>query len=407
MKRYYLSLLAAIAAAITATAQEFAPCQLPDFSDEDIAAAESRIARFHPARSRAAGDNAITSRDDLLGAWVQYFNSPGNIYGSIQNLWANHFIINPGYGENEVYLQNIMNEKNTQIKGSVDVASGYIDITFPQLVGFDGGSPIYLYSYDIERNTPLLAGTINLEIQRNSYDNKLEFIANLPMVYYVEDGDKLYMKNISFYVSAKQPNARISYMHAETAGTPTEADYKPIDYRIDVIPGYDKDGHVTAMQVSTVTANGVGIPVVFTLEYPGTGIAQDEVGDYIYKTTYTKPVNGYFQLCSIMSASSFATTVGGSFNSDMTKFEFDSRYNWMLYDVSLGSYQGENKPATITFDVPFPAPSNLAAITDIDAPEAEGPITYYNIYGQRVDNPRQGQLLIRRQGASATKVLIK
>ncbi len=405
MKKFYLSVLTALTAASTVSALEFAPCSIPEFSTSDITAAESRIATFHPSFSRAAGENAITSRDDLLGTWVQYFNSPGNIYGSFQNLWANHFIISAS-GENEVYLQNIMNEKNTLIKGTVDVASGYIDIQFPQLVGYDGKYPIYLYSYDLEQNSPLLIGTISLKLQRNDYDNKLEFIADLPMVYYIEYEGNLNLMDMSFFITAKQPNARISYMHAQTSGTPTEADYEQIDYRIDVIPGYDQNDHVVAMQVSTVTANGVGIPVVFNLEYPGIGTATNEVGDYIYSSSNTKPADGYYQLFSLMSATSAAPVVQGKFNSDMTKFEFDSNHNWMLYDASLGQYQGENKPATITFEVPFPAMTDLAGTIDIETPEADAEVVYYNLYGQRVDNPRPGQLLIRRQGATATKVII-
>jgi len=407
MKKIYLSVLAALAVATTVSAREFAPCSMPEFSTSDIAAAESRIASFHPSFSRAAGDNAITSRDDLLGPWVQYFNSPGNIYGHIQNLWANHFIINKGIGENEVYLQNIMNENNTSIKGIVDVSSDYIDIPFPQLVGYDGKYPIYLYSYDIEQQKYLDAGTISLSLQRNAYDNKLEFIADLPMAYYIEYDGKLNLMDLSFFITAKQPNANIAYMHSEINGTPTEADYEQIDYRVDVVPGYDKDGHVAAMQVSTVTANGVGIPVVFSLEYPGIGTATQEVGDYIYSSYNTKPADGYYILNSLVSANGVTPVVQGKFNSDMTKFEFNSRYNWMLYDASLGRYQGENKPATITFDVPFPAMTDLSGITDIETPEADDEVVYYNLYGQRVDNPRPGQLLIRRQGATATKVIIK
>lgn len=404
MKKITLSIIALIAAITSAGAREFGMTNRAFIKPAEKASAEKRIEMFHRTQSRAEG-SPISSREDVLGAWIEYYNSPGNIYGGFDNLWANHFIINAGLGENEIYLQNLMNERYLQVAATVDVASGYIDIPFPQLVGYDGSAAVYLYSYDIEQETMLLAGTITLTLQRNSYDNKLEFMANLPMFFLAEYQNNLYPMDMSFFITGKQPNANIAYKNAKTAGIPTEADFKPVDYRIDVIPGFDEKNNLVAMQVSTVTANGTGIPVIFSIDENGVGTANGEVGDYQYSEGYTSVVNGYYQLFSLLSATSASPIVQGKFNSDRSVFEFNPNYNWMLYDASRGQYQGENTPATITLDVPFPEFSRNAAVDAIEMDE-EGTVEYYDMMGRRVLNPASGQMLIRRQGQKATKIIV-
>lgn len=49
---------------------------------------------------------------------------------------------------------------------------------------------------------------------------------------------------------------------------------------------------------------------------------------------------------------------------------------------------------------------NAAGIEDIVADE-NAPVEYYNLQGIRVDNPAAGSVVIRRQGANTTKVLVK
>lgn len=50
--------------------------------------------------------------------------------------------------------------------------------------------------------------------------------------------------------------------------------------------------------------------------------------------------------------------------------------------------------------------NDTAGIEDIVADE-NAPVEYYNLQGVRVDNPAAGSVVIRRQGANATKVLVK
>lgn len=52
--------------------------------------------------------------------------------------------------------------------------------------------------------------------------------------------------------------------------------------------------------------------------------------------------------------------------------------------------------------------SELEGVSSISADsDAETPTVYYNLQGVRVDNPAAGQLVIRKQGAKATKILVR
>ncbi len=46
-------------------------------------------------------------------------------------------------------------------------------------------------------------------------------------------------------------------------------------------------------------------------------------------------------------------------------------------------------------------------VNDITTDENGGAVEYFDMQGRRIDNPRPGTLVIRRQGASATKVVVK
>jgi hypothetical protein len=55
--------------------------------------------------------------------------------------------------------------------------------------------------------------------------------------------------------------------------------------------------------------------------------------------------------------------------------------------------------------------SEAAGVNSVNADEAvsnlNAPVEYFNLQGQRVANPEAGQLLIKRQGSKATKVVIR
>ncbi|HAP29919.1 MAG TPA: hypothetical protein DCR26_07335 [Porphyromonadaceae bacterium] len=50
-------------------------------------------------------------------------------------------------------------------------------------------------------------------------------------------------------------------------------------------------------------------------------------------------------------------------------------------------------------------PSDDSAINSVSADAANAPVEYFSLQGVRVTRPAAGQVVIRRQGADATKVV--
>lgn len=50
---------------------------------------------------------------------------------------------------------------------------------------------------------------------------------------------------------------------------------------------------------------------------------------------------------------------------------------------------------------------NNSAIDNINADNTNAPVEYYNLQGMKVNTPASGQIVIRRQGTEATKILVK
>ncbi len=60
---------------------------------------------------------------------------------------------------------------------------------------------------------------------------------------------------------------------------------------------------------------------------------------------------------------------------------------------------------TLPFDVFTGAEGgieNVTATTDVNAP-----VEYFNLQGVRVANPEAGQLVIKRQGSTVTKIVVR
>ena len=46
-----------------------------------------------------------------------------------------------------------------------------------------------------------------------------------------------------------------------------------------------------------------------------------------------------------------------------------------------------------------------AGVNDVVADDVNAPVVYYNLQGMQISNPEAGQLVIKKQGKSAKKVL--
>lgn len=74
----------------------------------------------------------------------------------------------------------------------------------------------------------------------------------------------------------------------------------------------------------------------------------------------------------------------------------------LFYDPSSGKiYYDNDYPSIITFT------EETAGVDNVLDNSNNAPVEYYNLQGMRVENPVSGQLLIKKQGTKATKVLVK
>ena len=64
-------------------------------------------------------------------------------------------------------------------------------------------------------------------------------------------------------------------------------------------------------------------------------------------------------------------------------------------------YYGSKYVSTLTFT------EDASGVDNVAADNVNAPVEFYNLQGIRVENPAQGQLVIKKQGSKATKLLVK
>lgn len=73
-----------------------------------------------------------------------------------------------------------------------------------------------------------------------------------------------------------------------------------------------------------------------------------------------------------------------------------------ISDMPLASFWfGANKPLSMDIVVP-----NLSGVEDVVVDNSNAPVRYFNLQGVEVANPAEGQIVIKRQGSKATKVIM-
>lgn len=82
-------------------------------------------------------------------------------------------------------------------------------------------------------------------------------------------------------------------------------------------------------------------------------------------------------------------------------FSFPAQSLILYASTAKKVYIGNSQPVTLTIN-------NATSIDDITVDTDENaPVEYFNLQGMKVSNPTAGQLLIKRQGGTVTKVLVK
>jgi hypothetical protein len=213
--------------------------------------------------------------------------------------------------------------------------------------------------------------------------------------YYVEDEDGKY---IELYVYADG-----DYM------------YIYIDLPDDFTPGklytYSGTANVTAyslvdgVETGDAIAETLGISISDTTLSITNAFGNAKLASYLSfdineDGSVTGPNPGYFTSSYTFNGTSYKRLYDNTY-----KYDIDT--NTFIWGISLSA--AGNGSDNVDYSVHIPLPDDFsAAVKDItvDSAAVDGPVEYFNLQGIRVANPENG-LYIRRQGNTATKVLIK
>ena len=85
--------------------------------------------------------------------------------------------------------------------------------------------------------------------------------------------------------------------------------------------------------------------------------------------------------------------------------EYDANFGTQFHPGgSYGWYTEAGEPINMTAKIVFPGADGVEAIGSDDA---NAPLEYFTLQGVRIDNPEAGQLVIKRQGGKAQKVIVR
>lgn len=138
----------------------------------------------------------------------------------------------------------------------------------------------------------------------------------------------------------------------------------------------------------------------------GTQSAVDQLaGSFYTDESYTTTFDVYY--FNGDATTSMTVNSSTSLDNGVTVLSFgDVLYLWVKEDGDKGGMLAWAEPV-IKFNVDFGL-GGPAAIEGVSADvDANAPVEFFNIQGQRIDNPANGQLVIRRQGSKVEKLIVR
>jgi hypothetical protein len=130
----------------------------------------------------------------------------------------------------------------------------------------------------------------------------------------------------------------------------------------------------------------------------GTVYAKNEVGyNYYYSATQS-----YYDF-TVFSEDDDETLLGYVTNNEDGSTTIDFPEGWICYNATLGGFFAYYQSAKITIN----ASTDNSGISNVAVDNSNAPVEYYNIQGMRINNPEAGQLVIKRQGTSVSKQIIR
>ncbi len=276
-----------------------------------------------------------------------------------------------------------------------------------------------LYTLEIPACTPLFEedGNIySLYLYGNLSDDGKEYIfsgspfrmlynpkKNLLFFYYTRGGAFVgYEKNKGFYGSvyySPEFDPANAVMKSEVLVDPKTNTYAETTYYL--IMGINEQDNI-------LLYNMAGASELVELEADHnnkTAVAKNQV--YQNLTTQTATIPFYIKPAIDANTNEVTATIGEDPATNQTTLTFG---NWGAYGVIEGSkyYAVECKSSVITYDNNIYGKPVVGGLADVIADsDANAPVEYYNLQGIRIANPEAGQLLIKRQGKTVSKIVVR
>lgn len=122
------------------------------------------------------------------------------------------------------------------------------------------------------------------------------------------------------------------------------------------------------------------------------------------KVEYAPYASGTWQSLPVVENETFRSPALGNYYSvGLGEISAESTTGWYDLRITLINSEGNSQIQTLS---PAFKLNNPAGISPIEAENFEFPVRYYDIMGRQVASPSAGQLLIKLQGSSASKVVL-
>ncbi|MGN0211021.1 MAG: hypothetical protein ACI391_07920 [Muribaculaceae bacterium] len=419
MKKLY-ALLSLAAVAVSATAATPLNADLPQLPRhsfqtaelQNVALPQVESTRMRKAPAKAA---AATSVADFQGVYLgESYSLRANSTGTSNVGWqvdgtAGIFDV----GDGTVTISGLWDQSIELTGGVFDPESQTISFS-PQDPGVSGGNyNVYLAVLDLATNTLLdedIVFNVDLENRNIWYMGGLNSAqtqwASCLVIAAMDPTTGTYVGGYDFlaYVDFNEVNGYVQYSYYEEDATEPTDTY---DFIYTEIQGND-------LVCYNLLGGGFYYPVPFTVDATArTATCVDAVFTEQSDGTDMYP----FYLCDVVISGESVSLGSTTVETDIV-FGDDGEGGTLTgltkdYVAAVCEYQGQILPwigdgLILDFTIVYTGDllADMAGVKDItiDNVDANAPVEYFNLQGQRVTNPANGQILIRRQGSNASKI---
>ncbi len=350
---------------------------------------------------RAAAKTAASNMTELCGVYEYSFylyssTNGGNKKGVLS--------IDAGAAENEVKIVGLR-YSNVTVVGTVDFAAGTITCAPQECLQMEEETPgvsedLWLYGWDDDadkedRNKSVVFN-LNADGTISSNDVFTYGVEGMPGYSYALF-DKVKMTKSTTYnaiavISERDTDDKGTFLDTYTEFTT----YLTVKHEEDVMLGNDNLGECVVLDNFIFEKN-----TAITATYP--------LYVQIERDTETAFIDTWYWFDYTLSGESGRVAIVALNGNQLDGIEATYSGNTLSWEGTWGAYDngwfGYYKNCTIT--LPFSLSDENAGIDDITIDNNDAPVEYFNLQGMRINEPTAGQIVIRRQGNTTTKVLVK